>query len=102
MSQFHIPAFLTADALTEGDLVKYCTGEIWLIITEPLYTTKGIEFEVLPIEDTETETQSVCVEPRRLFEILGYRSQAGSVMVTPGQTQQNTLNELKNHPYGAL
>ena len=45
-----------ADQLTDGDIIRHSTGDTWMVITEPEYTTRGITFEVLCEDAIESES----------------------------------------------
>ena len=64
-----------ADQLTEGDIIQHCTGESWMVITEPEYFTTGINFEVLCLDvDSRDNTQVVCFPPDISFVLLDHQS----------------------------
>lgn len=70
---------ITADCLTEGDIIKHFTGDTWQVISEPEYTTSGIVFDVLWIDvDSLDNTQSVSFAPNWRFELIGH-SQSSQV-----------------------
>lgn len=63
-----------ADELTEGDIIKHVTGDIWQVISEPEYTNRGICFEVLWLDvDSPDNTQSVSFAPEWRFELVNYQ-----------------------------
>jgi hypothetical protein len=64
---------IRADQLTEGDIIQHRTGEDWLIITEPEYTTKGISFEVLCLGVEVPNTQTMCFAPETSFVLLDHQ-----------------------------
>ena len=63
---------ISADQLTVGDLIRHL-GNLLKIVTEPQYTTRGIEFDALPLEVTDKETQGMCFDPRWQFDLLGHQ-----------------------------
>ncbi len=64
--------FIQADQLTEGDLIRH-RGELLKVCSEPDYTNHGIEFDALPLEVTDRETQPMCFQPKELIEHVGYQ-----------------------------
>ena len=36
---------ICADQLTEGDIIRHFTGDVWQVISEPKYVSNGISFE---------------------------------------------------------
>lgn len=65
------PTFITADRVTEGDIIKNFSGT-WQIISEPEYTTSGIQFDILWLNLEEYGPQNVCFRPEWRFELLGH------------------------------
>lgn len=61
-----------ADELTEGDIIRNFNGEVWIVATEPEYTDRGIEFEVLLVTARKKERgiQQVCFHPSWRFELV--------------------------------
>ncbi|GEM_PF-5511424 len=52
---------ICALALTEDNIIQNSTGDRWMAITEPEYTTRGISFEVLCLDlEAPNNTQAVC------------------------------------------
>lgn len=69
--------FIHADELTEGDVIKHFTGDVWMIINEPEYTNAGITFEVVWLGvDTPDNTQAVTFAPAWRFELINYHRSA--------------------------
>ncbi len=65
---------IRADQLTEGDIIRHSTGEDWMIINEPEYTTKGISFEVLCLDmEGPDNTQTVSFAPQTTFVLLNHQ-----------------------------
>jgi hypothetical protein len=64
--------YIYADELTEGDIIKHFTGDIWQVYSKPEYTISGIEFEVLNLSTNGRESQRVSFNPRWRFELVGY------------------------------
>jgi hypothetical protein len=65
---------LCADPLTEGDIIRHFTGDIWQVISEPEYASNGISFEVLCLDvETPPNTQYVVFAPQWRFELLDYQ-----------------------------
>lgn len=66
---------ICADQLTEGDIIRHFTGEIWQVISEPEYTDSGISFEVLCLEvERLPNTQQVIFAPEWRFELFDYQA----------------------------
>lgn len=66
-----------ADELTEGDIIRHFTGDIWQVISEPQYTCSGITFDVLWLDvDSPDNTQNVCFAPNWRFELVSHQPQA--------------------------
>lgn len=75
-----IASTIRADELTESDIVRHLTGDLWQVLTEPQYTCSGIEFEVLWLDvDSPDNTQEVCFHPRWQFELVTHQSPAVEV-----------------------
>ena len=65
---------IRADQLTEGDIIQHSTGDNWIVITEPEYTTRGISFEVLCLDlEAWKNTQTVCFAPETSFVLLDHQ-----------------------------
>ena len=66
---------ITTDCLTEGDIIKHFTGDIWQVISKPQYTKQGIRFEVILFEENYSpdNIQTVCFAPDWKFELIGYQ-----------------------------
>ena len=65
---------ICADQLTEGDIIRHFTGDIWQVISEPEYTSRGISFEVLCLDiETSPNTQQVVFAAGWRFELLDYQ-----------------------------
>jgi hypothetical protein len=62
---------ITADRVTEGDIIKNFSG-VWQVITEPEYITSGIQFDVLWLGLEEYGPQTVCFRPEWRFGLLGH------------------------------
>lgn len=63
-----------AEELTEGDIIKHFTGDVWLVVSEPQYTNAGITFDVMWLDvDSPDNTQSVCFSPHWRFELVAYQ-----------------------------
>ena len=74
-----IASFLRADELTEGDIIRHFTGDLWQVLTEPQYTCSGIEFEVLWLNvDSPDNIQSVCFAPGWRFELVSFTTQCNT------------------------
>ncbi len=62
---------ISADQLTEGDIIRHFTGDTWKVISEPEYTSSGITFEVICLDlETLPNTQLVVFAPQWQFELL--------------------------------
>lgn len=69
-------ALIYADQLTEGDIIRHFTGEIWKVISEPKYTDSGISFEVLCLDlgtFSNPNTQLVVFASQWRFESIDYQ-----------------------------
>ena len=65
---------ICADQLTEGDIIRHFTGDVWQVISEPIYSSSGISFEVLCLDvKTPPNTQNVVFAPQWRFEFLDYQ-----------------------------
>ncbi|MBR8832520.1 MAG: hypothetical protein DSM106950_00360 [Stigonema ocellatum SAG 48.90 = DSM 106950] len=64
---------ICADQLTDGDIIRHSTGDTWLVMTEPEYTTRGIRFEVLSMFVEAPNTQIVCFAPQESFVLLDHQ-----------------------------
>ena len=65
---------IRADQLTEGDIIQHSTTELWMVVTEPEYTTSGISFDVLCLDvEAPDNTQTVCFAPEVSFVLLDYQ-----------------------------
>ncbi len=65
---------IRADQLTEGDIIQHSTGDNWMVISEPEYTTGGISFEVLCLDvEAADNTQTVCFAPETSFVLLDHQ-----------------------------
>ncbi len=65
---------ICADQLTEGDIIRHFTGEVWQVISEPEYVSNGISFEVLCLDvETLPNTQQVIFAAGWRFELLDYQ-----------------------------
>ncbi len=63
-----------ADQLTDGDIIQYSTGDTWMVISEPEYTTRGISFDVLCLDvEAPKNTQTVCFAPETSFVLLDHQ-----------------------------
>ena len=68
---------ICADQFTEGDIIQHSTGDTWMVITEPEYTTRGITFEVLYLDvQASNNTQTVCFAPETSFVLLDHQRDA--------------------------
>ena len=66
---------ICADQLTEGDIIRHFTGEVWQVISEPEYSSFGMSFEVLCLDiESSSNTQTVIFAPQWRFELLDYQS----------------------------
>ena len=69
---------ICADQLTEGDIIRYFTGDVWQVISEPEYVSNGISFEVLCLDvETSPNTQQVIFSAGWKFEVERCRIQFG-------------------------
>ena len=64
-----------ADQLTQGDILRHFTGDVWQVISEPKYVPKyvsnGISFEVLCLDvETPPNIQQVIFAAGCKFELL--------------------------------
>lgn len=67
-------AQICADQLTEGDIIRHFTGDVWQVISEPEYVSTGISFEVLCLDiEMLPNTQQVVFAPTWRFELLDYQ-----------------------------
>lgn len=65
---------ISADQLTEGDIIRHFTGDVWQVISEPEYMSTGISFEVLCLDvETLPNTQQVVFAAGWRFELLDYQ-----------------------------
>ena len=65
---------ICADQLTEGDIIRHFTGDVWQVISEPEYVSNGISFEVLCLDvETLPNTQQVIFAASWKFELLDYQ-----------------------------
>ena len=65
---------ICADQLTDGDIIRHSTGDTWMVITEPEYTTAGITFDVLCLSvEAADNTQTVCFAPETSFVLLDHQ-----------------------------
>ena len=65
---------IRADQLTEGDIIQHSTTELWMVVTEPKYTTNGISFDVLCLDvEGPNNTQTVCFAPEASFILLDHQ-----------------------------
>lgn len=72
--------FIHADELTEGDVIKHFTGDVWMVISEPEYSRAGITFDVIWLGvNTPDNSQTVTFAPVWRFELVSH--------------QKNTLGE---------
>ena len=63
-----------AEELTEGDIIKHFTGDVWLVISEPQYTNAGIMFDVMWLDvDSPDNIQSVCFSPHWRFDLVAHQ-----------------------------
>ena len=66
---------ICADQLTEGDIIRYFTGDTWQVISEPEYTSSGISFEVFCLDvETPPNTQTVVFDPGWRFKLIDFQS----------------------------
>ena len=63
---------IQADQLTAGDLIRH-RGELLKAYSEPVYTNRGIEFDALPLDVTDRDTQAMCFQPKEAIEHVGYQ-----------------------------
>ena len=65
---------IRADELTECDVVQHST-KLWMVVTEPEYTTNGISFNVLCLDaEAPYDTRTVCLAPEASLVLLNYQS----------------------------
>ncbi|MEM7590647.1 MAG: hypothetical protein AAF383_03850 [Cyanobacteria bacterium P01_A01_bin.83] len=65
---------ICADQLTEGDIIRHFTGDVWQVISEPEYVSTGISFEVLCLDvEMPPNIQQVVFAPAWRFELLDYQ-----------------------------
>ena len=65
---------ICADQLTEGDIIRHFTGDVWQVISEPEYVSTGIGFEVLCLDiEMPPNTQQVVFAAAWRFELLDYQ-----------------------------
>ena len=65
---------ICADQLTEGDIIRHSTGDVWQVISEPEYVSTGISFEVLCLDVVmPPNTQQLVFAPAWRFELLDYQ-----------------------------
>lgn len=65
---------ICADQLTEGDIIRHFTGDVWQVISEPEYVSTGISFEVLCLDvEMLPNTQQVIFDHAWRFELLDYQ-----------------------------
>lgn len=66
---------IATDELTNGDIIKHFTGDVWLVVSEPEYTNSGITFDVMWLDvDSSDNIQSVCFSPHWRFELATHQS----------------------------
>ena len=65
---------ICANELTEGDIIRHFTGNVWQVISELEYVSTDISFEVLcrDVEMTPNFQQVIFAAGWR-FELLDYR-----------------------------
>jgi hypothetical protein len=76
-----VGAIICADELTQGDIIRHFTGEIWQVYSEPVYTRRGMVFDVLPLDFDTIETFQVIFAPGWRFELTGHQSNQESTEV---------------------
>lgn len=65
---------IRADELTEGDIIRHFTGDVWMVVNEPEYTNQGITFDVIWLDvATSDNTQTVTFAPSWRFELVDYQ-----------------------------
>lgn len=65
---------ICANELTEGDIIRHFTGNIWQVISEPEYVLNGISFGVLCLDvEKLPNTQQVIFAAGWKFELLDYQ-----------------------------
>lgn len=63
-----------ADELTEGDIIRHFTGDVWMVKSEPESTKAGITFDVVCIGvDTPDNTQTVTFASAWRFELVSHQ-----------------------------
>ena len=74
IAQINDATTIYADQLTDGDIIWHSTGDTWMVITEPEYTTAGITFDVLCLSvEAADNMQSVCFAPETSFVLLDHQ-----------------------------
>ena len=69
------PSTIHADELTEGDIIRHFTGDVWMVISEPNFTRAGMTFDVMWLDvATPDNTQSVTFAPSWRFELVSHQS----------------------------
>lgn len=68
------PFIIHADQLTEGDVIKCLTGDIWRVVSEPEYTQQGICFDAMWLDvGVSNNVQGVCFAPTAEFELVSHQ-----------------------------
>lgn len=77
-------ATICAGELTEGDIIQHSTTDLWMVVTDPEYTTNDISFDVLFLDvEGPNNTQTVCFAPEASFILLDHQP-GKSCFVTQG------------------
>lgn len=87
--------FITADELTEGDIIKHFTGDIWQVISEPEYTNAGITFEVMWLDVPTPNTQFVNFARHLLGRIILPKNAAPAWRFELVSLQSNILERVE-------
>jgi hypothetical protein len=67
-----ISPIVHADELIEGIVIQHL-GETWKVYSAPVYTDRGIEFDVLPLS-SNSPTRTVQFDPQWRFTRVPNRS----------------------------
>ena len=70
--QSAIATVIRNDELKEGDIIRHLGG-LLQVISEPEYTSYGIEFNALWLDiDSPNNTQQLCFNPNLLVELVSH------------------------------
>lgn len=84
--------FITAAELTEGDIIRHFTGDVWMVMGEPEYKSVGITFEVMWLDVPTPNIQFVTFNPAWRFELVSHNANSA---VSFGRTPSSQKNLIK-------